>query len=71
MGRSRRQSCDGFDVEDGKDSSEENGRSQGIEGFGGWAKVGGSHIHICVCSIVDKRAVITASNIAYHDCQDV
>ena len=69
--RSRRQSFDGFDVEDGTDSSEENGRSQGTEGYGGLTKVGGSHIHTCVCSIVDKRAMITASNIAYHDCPDV
>ena len=68
-GRSRRQSLDGFDVEAGTDSSEDNGRSHGIEGYGGLTKFGGSHIHICVCSIVDQRAMITASNIAYHDCQ--
>ena len=30
-GRSWRHSFDGFDVEDGMDSSEDNGRSQGIE----------------------------------------
>ena len=51
---------------DGADSSEDNGRSQGD---GGLTKVGGSHMNICVWSIVDKCTMITASNIAYHDCQ--
>ena len=70
-GRSRRQSFDGFDVEDGTDSSEDDkGRSQGTEGYGGLTKVGGSHMNIVVCSIVDRRAMITASHIAYHDCPD-
>ena len=41
MGRSRRQNFGGLDVEDGTDSSEENGRSQGIEGDGGFNGVGG------------------------------
>ena len=52
---------------DGVDSSEDNGRSQG---YGGLTKVGGSHMNIFVCSIVDKRTMITSSNIAYHDCQE-
>ena len=70
MGRSRRQSFDGFDVEDGTDSSEDSGRSQGTEGFGGLTKVGGSHIDMFVCSIVDRRTMISSSNIADHDCLD-
>ena len=42
-GRSWRQSFDGFDVEDGMESSEDSGRSQGIEikGDGGFHGVGG------------------------------
>ena len=52
---------------DGVDSSEDNGRSQG---YGGLTKVGGSHMNVFVCSIVDKRTMITSSNIAYHDCQE-
>ena len=52
---------------DGADSSEDNGRGQGYVGL---TKVGGSHMNICVWSIVDKRAMITASNYAYRDWQD-
>ena len=52
---------------DGVDSSEDNGRSQG---YGGLAKDGGSHMNVFVCSIVDKRTMITSSNIAHHDCQE-
>ena len=43
-----------FDVEDGMESSEDNGRSQGTEGFGGLTKVGGSHMNSFVSSIVDN-----------------
>ena len=57
-------------MEDGTESSEDNGRSRGTEGFGGLTKVGGSHINICVCFIVVKSAMITSSIIAYHDCLD-
>ena len=49
MGRSWRQSFDGFDVEDGVGSSEDNGRSQGIEGDGGFHGVGGCGSHMRVC----------------------
>ena len=52
---------------DGVDSSEDNGR---IQGYGGLTKVGGSHMSISVSSIVDKRTMITSSNLAYHDCQE-
>ena len=62
-----RQDFAGIDAVDGGDSSEDNG----TEGYSGLIKVGGSHMNMFVCSIVNKRSMITASNIAYHDCQDL
>ena len=44
-GRTWRESFDGFDVEDGVDTSADNGRSQGTEGVGGLTKFGGSHMN--------------------------
>ena len=71
MERNSRQGFDGIDVVDGVESSEDHGRSQGIEGYGGLTKIGGSHKYMFVSSRVDKRAMITASNIAYHGCPDI
>ena len=64
MEQNLRQDFGGIDVVDGADSSEDIGTG----GYGGLTKVGGSHMNVFVCSIVVKRAMITASSIAYHDC---
>ena len=55
MERNGRQGFDGIDAVDEVDSSEDNGRSQGTEGYGGLTNVGGSHLYIFVSSSVDKR----------------
>ena len=57
MERNSRQSFDGIDVVDGADSSENNGRSQVIEGDGGFNGVGGfcPRMRICIDGVFDKR----------------